>query len=362
MQFALFLVLTALTMTMAEDIIRPIDFTAVAPCAVRCPALIVAQEHCMGVVPTISDQEAYDACFCDYPQLDDLRNNADVCSKACDANDQNRIYTLFTRRCRAFLYTSLQLPALSTQETIPSTILESVTSALINGPESVGITSATTPTSTLQSPSASSSTSEPILTPTSSPITLVSTLSLPVTSAVTSSSLSSALISSLKLTSTPSSSSPPSKASTTSLVAIQPTTPHTSSPPKDHGAWLHGNWQYLVAAGVCFILGIIILLATAIYLHYRNTKAKARCDDSNGVYLLGPLPGLASQSRSSELAHRATVPASPLAWNHQDSFGPTLREHARQEQEREAGFRARREAGIVPPWRLPRQQGKLDDE
>ncbi|EAT88587.2 hypothetical protein SNOG_03382 [Parastagonospora nodorum SN15] len=77
MQFALFLVLTALTMTMAEDIIRPIDFTAVAPCAVRCPALIVAQEHCMGVVPTISDQKAYDACFCDYPQLEDLRNNAD---------------------------------------------------------------------------------------------------------------------------------------------------------------------------------------------------------------------------------------------------------------------------------------------
>jgi len=145
-------------------------------------------------------------------------------------------------------------------------------------------------------------------------------------------------------------------------VAVQSIPPHNSSPPKDHGAWLHGNWQYLVAAGVCFILGVIVLLAAAICLHYRNKKAKARRDDSNGVYLLGPLPGLASQSRSSELAHGPTVPASPLAWNHQDSFGPTLREHARQEQEREAAFRARREAGIVPPWKLPRQQGRLDEE
>lgn len=117
-----------------------------------------------------------------------------------------------------------------------------------------------------------------------------------------------------------------------------------------------------MAAGVCFVLAMIIILVTAICLHYHNKKAKAHRDESNGVYLLGPLPGLASQSRSSEHAHGPTLPASPFAWNYQDTSGPTLKEHARQEQEREAAFRARRETGIVHPWRLPRQQGRLDDE
>ncbi|KAF1914868.1 hypothetical protein BDU57DRAFT_306121 [Ampelomyces quisqualis] len=120
---------------------------------------------------------------------------------------------------------------------------------------------------------------------------------------------------------------------------------------KDHGAWLHDHWEYLVVAGV-LIITLTILFSLAFLCHRRRQKtARERSKRMNrliplqhlssSAHLSRPHTGASSVPLSAENLSGA-VPASPLAPpSSPHDFGAALKRYAQEFRERDEAYARR---------------------